>query len=58
MQWTAGNVAGDGRAGTTEPLGAPIYDAVQEQLGLKLEAGVTGVEMLVVDRAEKRPLGN
>jgi uncharacterized protein (TIGR03435 family) len=34
-----------------------IFNAVQEQLGLKLEATKAQVEMIVVDRAEK-PSGN
>ena len=35
-----------------------IYTAIEEQLGLKLEAGKEAVEWLVVDKAEKTPTGN
>jgi uncharacterized protein (TIGR03435 family) len=37
--------------------GATIFRAIQEQLGLKLEAGKGPVEILVIDHAEK-PSGN
>jgi len=39
----------------SDPSFPPLFAAVQEQLGLKLEAVKAPVEMLVIDRAEKPP---
>jgi uncharacterized protein (TIGR03435 family) len=35
-----------------EPVGASIFTAVQEQLGLKLEAVKRQVDVLIIDHAE------
>lgn len=44
--------------GATDNPGPSLYTAVQEQLGLKLEARKGPVEIIVVDNAEKVPADN
>jgi uncharacterized protein (TIGR03435 family) len=41
-----------------EPDGPSIFDAVQDQLGLKIEKRKGPVQMLVVDHVDKNPIGN
>ena len=41
-----------------DPDGLTIFDAVQEQLGLKIEKKKGPVQMLVVDHVEKKPTEN
>jgi uncharacterized protein (TIGR03435 family) len=57
---TAG--AGDGRAPTTAnpdgPTGPPLATALQQQLGLRMEAKKLPLELLVIDHCEKVPTEN
>jgi uncharacterized protein (TIGR03435 family) len=38
--------------------GISIFTAIQEQLGLRLEAGNEAIELLVIDKVEKVPVRN
>jgi len=67
MGGMGGMLAGMGRSGPGGPDGqhqpdsepaANLFTAVQEQLGLKLDARKSPVEMLVIDRLEKTPTEN
>jgi uncharacterized protein (TIGR03435 family) len=52
LDWAAGNSIPDADSNTPS-----MFTAVQEQLGLKLEAATGPIEMVIIDRAEK-PSGN
>jgi uncharacterized protein (TIGR03435 family) len=53
-----GGGKGEGPAGDSNDAGPNLVTAVQEQLGLKLEAKKGPVDLLVIDRAEKAPTEN
>ena len=55
---TATTAARRGTQTIDDPDGPSIFDAVQEQLGLKIEKRKGPVQMLVVDHVEKKPTGN
>ena len=50
--------ASDANPGIPAERGASLSTAVQEQLGLKLEAKKDDIEVLVIDRVEKVPTEN
>jgi uncharacterized protein (TIGR03435 family) len=45
-------------APSAEPGGVPLVGALQQQLGLKLTATKTAVDMIVIDKAERTPTEN
>jgi uncharacterized protein (TIGR03435 family) len=53
-----GPAAGGGTTDANDQAGPNLVTAVQEQLGLKLEAKKGPVDLLVIDRAEKTPTEN
>jgi uncharacterized protein (TIGR03435 family) len=57
LTWS-GDASLSGRGGPVEPATAPdLFTAIQEQLGLRLEARKAAVQILVIDSAE-RPSAN
>jgi uncharacterized protein (TIGR03435 family) len=54
---SGGAANGAGPLAPSDPVGASVFTAVQEQLGLKLESGKGPVEIIVIDHVE-RPSGN
>jgi uncharacterized protein (TIGR03435 family) len=55
---TATTAARRGTQAIDDPDGPSIFDAVQDQLGLRIEKRKGPVQMLVVDHVEKKPTGN
>jgi len=58
LSWTPDNSRPAGSAIPDEPSGTSVFTAIQEQLGLKLEAGKESFEVLVIDKADKLPISN
>jgi uncharacterized protein (TIGR03435 family) len=56
LKWSPDEGAGPAPKATADA--GSIFTAIQEQLGLKLEARKMPVDVLVIDRAEKVPLAN
>ncbi len=59
-QWRRANADGssDLTAGVFEGDGPPIFEAIEKQLGLKLESRKISVDMLIVDSGAKTPVEN
>jgi uncharacterized protein (TIGR03435 family) len=56
LHWTPESLSG-GATDSSDPSGVSLFTALQEQLGLKLEARKGPVEIIVIDHIE-RPSGN
>ena len=58
LEWTPEPAAGVAAESPNPPEGLSIFAAVQEQLGLRLEARKGPLEVLVVDSADQAPQAN
>jgi len=59
LRWSTGDQASLTDRGTIPEVRSPsIFSAVQEQLGLRLEADKGPVEVLVIESANKTPKEN
>ena len=52
LQWVPDEMQAKPGASTDAPQGPSLFTALQEQLGLKLEARKVAVDVLVIDHAE------
>jgi uncharacterized protein (TIGR03435 family) len=58
LEWTPDDRRAAAPGATDDSLGASLFTAVQEQLGLKLESRKGPLDVLVIDHAEKVPTEN
>ena len=59
LEWTPDETQSFGADGAPPPVaGTSLFTALQEQLGLKLEAKKAPAEVLVVDKIERAPTEN
>jgi uncharacterized protein (TIGR03435 family) len=57
LEWSPDTTASPDESASS-PSGASIFTAIQQQLGLRLEARKGPVEVLVIDRADRVPIEN
>ena len=47
---------GGGAVAASDPGGISVFEAVEKQLGLKLEKGTHPMPVIVIDHAEEKPV--
>jgi uncharacterized protein (TIGR03435 family) len=57
LEWTPDDPSAAPGGDSASPL-PDIYQAVQEQLGLRLESKKTPIEIIMIDRADRVPNAN